>query len=131
MADMCHDARMNPPDEIHISALELPCHIGVPDEERATSQLLHADIVILSRVPFEQMDDDITATIDYAAAAARLQQVAAEKPRRLIETLAADLASCLLGEFAAASVQITLRKRILPSTDHVAVRLMRSTQTNT
>ncbi len=124
-------ARMHPPDEIHIAALELRCHIGVPDEERASSQLLHADIVMHSRVPFEQMRDDLTATIDYAAAASRLQQVAAEKPRRLIETLAADLASCLLGEFAAASVQITLRKRILPSTDHVAVRLMRSAQTNT
>jgi dihydroneopterin aldolase len=52
--------------------------------------------------------------------------VAAAKPRRLIETLAAELAQVVLEEFAAAQVQITLRKRILPQTDHVAVRLVRT-----
>ena len=42
-----------------------------------------------------------------------------------LETLAAELAQVVLEEFAAAQVEITLRKRILPQTDHVAVRLVR------
>lgn len=119
-----------PADQIHLAALQLRCHIGVPDEERATPQLLHADVVLHSRVSFEAMQDDIAQTIDYAAVAARLEQIAAEKPRRLIETLAADLAACVLTEFAAAAVEITLKKRILPQTDHVAVRLFRHAGTN-
>lgn len=112
-------------DEIRISSLRLTTHIGVPDEERGASQELKADIVIRVSTRFEGMNDDIASTIDYAAVAARLQAVAAEKPRRLIETLAADMAACVLGEFQAAGVTIDLRKRILPDTDHVAVRIVR------
>ncbi len=116
---------MNPPDQIHLTGLQLRCHIGVPDEERAEAQLLHADIVLHLRGRFEDMADELSRTIDYAAVATRLEQVAAARPRRLIETLAAELAQVVLQEFAAAQVEITLRKRILPQTDHVAVRLVR------
>jgi 7,8-dihydroneopterin aldolase/epimerase/oxygenase len=67
----------------------------------------------------------LSLTIAYAAVAARLRLVAAERPRRLIETLAAEMAACVMGEFHAIGVSIELRKRILPETDHVAVRLVR------
>ncbi|MDI1311211.1 NUDIX domain-containing protein [Prosthecobacter sp.] len=116
---------MLPPDEIRISALRLTTHIGVPEEERAGSQVLEADVTLRIRRRFEAMNDDIAATIDYAAVAARLQQIAAERPRRLIETLAAEMAACVLEEFQAIGVILELRKRILPDTDHVAVRLVR------
>ena len=68
-----HNGMMNPPDEICISALHLTTHIGVPEAERATSQVLEADVTL--RIPgrFEAMNDDLAATIDYAAVAARLQ----------------------------------------------------------
>lgn len=112
-------------DEIRITALRLTTYIGVPDEERAASQELEADVVMRVAGRFEEMKDDLGATIDYAAVAARLREVAAERPRRLIETLAAELAACVLGEFGAAGVTIDLRKRILPETDHVAVRVVR------
>ncbi|MDZ4403915.1 dihydroneopterin aldolase [Prosthecobacter sp.] len=116
---------MNPPDEIRISALRLSTHIGVPEAERASSQVLEADITLRITGRFEAMNDDIAATIDYAAVASRLQTLAAERPRKLIETLAAEMAACLLDEFHASGVTIELRKRILPDTDHVAVRLVR------
>jgi dihydroneopterin aldolase len=116
---------MSPPDEIRISALRLTTHIGVPDEERATSQVLEADVTLRIAGRFEAMNDEISATIDYAAVAARLQELAADRPRRLIETLAAEMAACVMEEFQAVGVSIELRKRILPDTDHVAVRLVR------
>lgn len=116
---------MSPPDEIRISALRLTTHIGVPDEERATSQVLEADVTLRIAGRFEAMNDEISATIDYAAVAARLQELAAERPRRLIETLAAEMAVCVMKEFQAVGVTLDLRKRILPDTDHVAVRLVR------
>jgi len=116
---------MNPPDEIHIAGLRLTTHIGVPDEERATSQVLEADVTLRIAGRFEAMNDEISGTIDYAAVAARLQELAAERPRRLIETLAAEMAACVMEEFQAVGVSIDLRKRILPDTDHVAVRLVR------
>lgn len=116
---------MNPPDEIRIAALRLTTHIGVPAEERAESQTLEADIAIRVFGRFESMNDALASTIDYAAVASRLQALAAERPRRLIETLAAEMAACVLDEFQAAGVTVDLRKRILPDTDHVAVRAVR------
>lgn len=116
---------MNPPDEIRIAGLKLATHIGVPDAERAVPQTLEADIVIRVAGRFETIQDDISATIDYAAVADRLQNLAASKPRQLIETLAAELAECVLNEFKAEGVTVDLRKRILPQTDHVAVRVVR------
>ncbi len=116
---------MNPLDEIRITALRLATHVGVPAEERSVSQVLEADIIIRISRRFEMMRDDIAATIDYAAVACRLQALAAERPRCLIETLAAEMAACVLQEFGAEGVTIDLRKRILPDTEHVAVRVVR------
>lgn len=114
-----------PADEIHLHGLDLPVRIGVPDEERAGWQTLQADVTLGLATRFETLGDEITQTIDYSAVALRLRELAAERPRRLIETLAAEMAQCLLGEFGATHVSITLRKRILPGCDHVAVSLKR------
>ncbi|MCA1963674.1 MAG: dihydroneopterin aldolase [Prosthecobacter sp.] len=112
-------------DSIHLRGLDLPTRIGVPEEERAAWQTLQANICLELEQRFEAMADDLSATIDYAAVALRLRSLAAEKPRRLIETLAAEIASCLLLEFGAALVRVELRKKILPGCDHVAVVLTR------
>ena len=112
-------------DQIHLRGLELPVRIGVPEEERSAWQTLKADVSFTVPTRFEMMSDKITSTVDYAAVALRLRSLAAEKPRQLIETLAAEMTACLLNEFGAVSVTIELRKRILPDCDHVAVSLTR------
>jgi 7,8-dihydroneopterin aldolase/epimerase/oxygenase len=112
-------------DQIHLRGLDLPAHIGVPEEERAVWQTLQADISFSVPLAFESMRDTLSSTVDYAAVAQRLRSLAAERPRKLIETLASEMAACLLNEFGARTVTIELRKRILPSCDHVAVSLTR------
>lgn len=112
-------------DEIQIIGIDLPVHIGVPDAERATPQSVQADVIMQVPCPFEDLRDDLASTIDYQAVAIRLRNLAAEKPRKLIETLAAEMATCVLREFGAAAVTVEIRKRILPGVDHVAVRLHR------
>jgi len=116
---------MIPTDKIHIQGLRLTANIGVPDEERSAPQVLEADVTLRITTRFEEMHDDIASTIDYAAVACRLRELAASRPRKLIETLAAEMARCALEEFSASGVTIVLRKRILPGTDHVAVSLAR------
>ena len=116
---------MAPPDEIHIRGLDLPTRIGVPDQERADWQTLQADVVIRTPQCFESLQDDIGKTIDYGLVAMRLRTLAAERPRQLLETLAAEMATVVIRDFGAVSVMIELRKRILPGTDFVAVRLER------
>lgn len=116
---------MNTHDCIHLRGLELPVLIGVPEAERAAWQSLQADVSFTVPTRFEAMQDQLAATVDYSAVALRLRALAAERPRQLIETLAAEMASCLLQEFGAGRVTLELRKRILPGCDHVAVSLTR------
>jgi len=113
-------------DCIHIQGLELSVRIGVPDEERAGWQTLQADLTLRLHGSFEDMQDDLTKTVDYSAVALDLRSLAAVRPRQLIETLAAEIASFLLSEYPIASVTLQLRKRILPGCDFVSVSLTRS-----
>ena len=109
-------------DEIRIVGLELPVRIGVPAAERAAWQSLTADVTIIPQRDFSAMSDDVTATVDYEQVAIAVKQLAAERPRKLLETLAAEITAYVLQHFAADSVTIELRKRILPGVDHVSVR---------
>jgi dihydroneopterin aldolase len=113
-------------DEIRIIGIDLAVHIGVPEEERATLQTLQADVILEMPIRFEDLQDDLASTIDYDAVTKRMRKLASERPRKLIETLAAEMAQCVLTEFGAQRVHIELRKRILPGVDHVAVRLQRN-----
>jgi len=114
-----------PADAILIQGLELPVQIGVPDEERAGWQTLRADLELQLRGRVEDFADEIEATVDYDAVARQVRAMAAERPRKLIETLAGEIAAALLERHELASVTVTLRKRILPGVDHVGVRISR------
>jgi len=52
--------------------------------------------------------------------------LAALRSRHLLETLALEIAECLLTEFPIAQVAVTLEKHILPNTECVAVHLERA-----
>jgi len=108
--------------EIHINSLRVKTQIGVPDEERANWQELEIDIVITPTQDFGEMQDVIADTIDYAAVCIRVAEIAAARPRLLIETLAAEIAKAMIHEFQARRASVELRKFILPQTRHVAVR---------
>lgn len=113
-------------DRILINGLELPVQIGVPDEERESWQTLRADIELELKGRVEAFRDEISATVDYDAVAKEVRHLAAERPRNLIETLAGEIAQHLLGKIQVGSVVITIRKRILPGVDDVAVRIVRA-----
>lgn len=110
---------------IEIRRLRVLTCIGVPDEERAALQELRVSVVLTAATPFAEMDDEIGKTLDYAALAVGIQALAAARPRRLIETLASDIADHVLASPAAAAVEVTVEKFILPDTECVAVRLHR------
>lgn len=114
------------PDTIEIRRLKLTTHIGVPDDERASAQTLLATLRIVPCGGFEGLHDDIAHTVDYHAVALEIQALAAARPRKLIETLARDIAAHLLTHHAIATVDVTLEKHILPDTECVAVHLHRA-----
>ena len=113
-------------DRIFIRGQKVSCHIGVPDEERSKPQeLLIHSCLIPSRIP-QPLDDDIEQTIDYHAVYLRIIEVASKHPRKLVETLAEDLAEMILSEFAVREVTIEIEKFILPDTESVGVAVTRT-----
>jgi dihydroneopterin aldolase len=115
--------------QIEIRRLKVSTFIGVPDEERAVPQELLVTVRITVATGFAEMADEISRTLDYAALAVELQQLAAARPRRLIETLAADVAARVLDFQEAVSVEVMVEKFILPDTECVAVHLRREKRT--
>lgn len=113
-------------DEIHILGLEMPVRLGVPEEERAAWQVVSADIRLSLKRGFDEMEDELHCTVDYQQAANEATSLAAARPRKLIEVLASDLVQHFLAREAISAVEVTVRKRILPHMDCVAVRMQRS-----
>ena len=116
---------MKQSDQIFIRGQRVSCHIGVPDEERSEPQELLIHTTVCPRTPSELIDDDLTKTIDYHAISIRIREIAASHPRRLIETLAEDLAGMVLSEFPVGVVTIEIEKFILPDTQCVGVLITR------
>lgn len=113
------------PDTIEIRRLKVMTHIGVPDEERAQAQPLWITARLTPGQNFDGLDDDIERTMDYQQIAEQLSALAAQRPRKLIETLATEAADLLLRGQPLAEVWIRIEKQILPDTDCVAVEVGR------
>jgi len=112
-------------DSIFISQLEVRAHVGVPPAERGAAQRLTISLRIVPERGLAGLGDDIANTIDYAAVCIAARQEAESRPRRLIETLAGDIAALLLAKFPARAVEVEVRKYILPGTEYVGVRIWR------
>jgi len=110
---------------IAVRGLEVTARVGVPDEERAVPQRLLLDLRFAAADQPILLNDDIAGTVDYHAVSVRVADIAREKPRRLIETLAEEVASRLLDEFRLRWIEVSVRKFILPNTEWVAVSVRR------
>jgi dihydroneopterin aldolase len=115
-------------DEIEIRRLEVECHIGVPDEERADLQKLWVTVRMQPSQGFTGLGDHVGNTVDYYDVSLKIAGLAAKKPRHLIETLATDLAGMLLTTYPLKAVTVEIEKRILPNAQYVSVRIHRSVE---
>ena len=112
-------------DKIAIAEIEVECRIGVSDEERSAPQRLLISLELEKDYSIAAQADDLTKTIDYHAVWLRVREICSEKERRLIETLAEEIAEIILREFSPETVRVDIRKFILPKTLPVAVRIER------
>lgn len=112
-------------DRILIEALELRARLGVPAQERELPQRLTAHLGLEPRIVFDGLDDLIDRTVDYAAVCELVKRVAAEARFQLLESLAAEIVREVKENFPVVTVELELRKYILPDTSYVAVRLTR------
>lgn len=115
-------------DTIHIQGLQTVVRLGVPAEERAQWQTVEVDVTLTPKTGFAGIDDVIERTVDYGRVAVEIRDLAAEKPRKLIETLAEDIAAHLLKHFPLEEISVTVRKFVLPGAQWVAVSITRQKQ---
>ncbi|MGA3169592.1 MAG: dihydroneopterin aldolase [Chthoniobacteraceae bacterium] len=112
-------------DSIIVSRLEVRAHAGVPAAERGAAQRLAISLRLFPSAGLANLADDLNKTIDYAAVCAAVKEEAESRPRRLIETLAGEIATLLLTRYPLRAVEVEVRKFILPATEYVAVSIRR------
>lgn len=113
-------------DRIHIKGLRVVTRVGVPEEERALPQSVAVNASITLRTSFRGFDDRIEHTLDYYRVSQRIREVAASGERRLIETLAGDLAASVLAFEGVSAVTLEVEKFILADCDRVSVEITRA-----
>lgn len=113
-------------DTITIKNLEVWTCIGVPAEERAQPQKLEITATFnLQTLPQAAQLDDVTLTINYYDVAQRIKTIAGLRERKLIETLAEELATDLLQQFALEKIELEIRKFIIPDCRYISLKLTR------
>ena len=112
-------------DRVVIEGLRCRVRVGVTAGERRRRQRLVLDITFVTQLARAGRRDDLTATVDYAAAAALARLVAEATPFVLVEAIAERTAAALLKEFPVPAVEVRVRKFSVPGADSVGVVITR------
>ena len=113
-------------DRIHVEQLKIVARVGVSERERARSQRLALSITIWPRFQADDLNDDVTKTVDYSKLCQEAKKFVQGRADKLIETLADAMAEHLLRKFAIRRITVELRKFILKGADYVSVTVNRA-----
>jgi len=113
-------------DKITIKDLELDAHIGVTPEERARLQKVLLTVILERDLGEAGRTDTETATTPYDEVVQVIKDVVAERPRKLIEAMALEIAREILYRRMAVTVTVEVRKFSIPRAKYVSVELQRS-----
>jgi dihydroneopterin aldolase len=113
-------------DLIRVVDLEVFAHIGVSEAERAHAQRLLISLEMASDgFTHAASTDNIAWTINYYEVTQYVKVLVARRARKLLETLAEDLASELQKNFPIKSITIEIKKFILPDARYVSIKIER------
>jgi len=113
-------------DLIRIVDLEVWTYIGVPEEERARPQqlLISLDLTV-DCIAQAAITDDVSRTVNYYDVAQQVKALCVKCPRKLLETLAEEIAAELLANQSIKHLTLEIKKFILPDTQYVSVKIER------
>ena len=97
-------------DRIVIRELSIRCIVGVLPAERVTPQEVLVSLDVGTDIAPAARSGELRHTIDYAALAQQARALVVAGRYRLLETMAEDLAQCVLQSELAAEVRVTIRK---------------------
>lgn len=110
-------------NQIIVKDLSVLYRVGVPDAEREHPQKLLITLTMDFDFVAAARKDDISKTVDYSMVTQRLLCFGDRRSWKLIETLAYEIAETLTREFRLKSIEVEIKKFIIPEAEHVAVRL--------
>ena len=114
-------------DIIRVIDLEVFACIGVPDAERREPQRLLISLEItVDSFSHAAGTDNVAWTINYADVVEHVKHITARRARKLLETLAEELATDLLKNFPIKKITIEIKKFVLPDARYVSVKIERS-----
>jgi len=113
-------------DRIHVEQLKIVARVGVSERERARSQRLALSITIWPRFQADDLNDDVTKTVDYSKLCQEAKKFVQGRADKLIETLADAMAEHLLRKFAIRRITVELRKFVLKGAGYVSVTVNRA-----
>lgn len=122
-------------DAVFLEGMRFYAFHGVNAAEQELGQRFIVDVALYANLRPAGRSDDLADTINYSSVYKRVRAVVEGPPRRLIETLAEDVAAMLLAEFSAQRVVVTVRKPEAPlrgaMLDAAGVRIVRQRGTAT
>jgi dihydroneopterin aldolase len=111
-------------DKVFIKGLELYTLIGVYDFERNAKQRVLVDLEMCTDLTAAGISDNVDDTLNYAAVAERLAELANKASFKLLEALASQMIDAIMDEFPVSSVVLTMHKPdILKNVQSVGVVL--------
>ena len=113
-------------DKIIIKDLEVQAHIGVTAGEREHSQRLLISLVLERDLAEAGRTDMESATTGYDVVINLVKQLLAQRPRKLIEAVASEIAEMILAHRLAVAVTVEVKKFSMPGTQYVAVTIRRT-----
>lgn len=113
-------------DRIVIQDLEVDAHIGVTDAERARPQRLLITVEIERDLAEAGRTDRESATTPYDVVADMIRKAVAERPRKLVETIAEEVAGIILTRKMALAVTVEVKKFSIPRSQYVSVQIHRT-----
>lgn len=92
---------------VEIHGLEVFAHHGIGEDERRRGQAFLFDVTLELNEPRE---DELEATLDYRAVRDAVRELSEARPYKLLESLAAAVATDVYSRFAVEAVTVRVRK---------------------
>ncbi len=119
-------------DKIYIKGLKIFAYHGVNPEETENGQEFEVDITMYADLSKARVSDDLEDTINYAKARKIVNAAMCDRPFKLIERAAEEVASRLISEFSQLKkVKVLLKKPNAPMScvfDYVAVEIVKEAE---
>lgn len=113
-------------DKIIIKDLEVDAKIGVTETERAQPQRLLVTVEMERDLTEAGRRDAEASTTRYDIVAEMIRKMLTERPRKLVEAAAHEIAETILARHMAHAVTVEVKKFSIPRSQYVSVRIHRT-----